>query len=68
MSALTLDAIWRIANRYTPRAARYNERISHPNSWGPAHEIGHALVATPKERTQRDFGLTCEPGMCRCPG
>lgn len=68
MSALTLDAIWHIAVNHVPVAARYNDRLSMRRSWGPAHELAHALVASPKERTQRDFGLTCEPGMCRCPG
>lgn len=32
-------------------------------SWGPAHEIGHALLSTPAQRALALFGL-CSIGEC----
>lgn len=67
MTALSLAAIQRLARRYTPRPARYEPRLVGEDWWGPAHEIGHALVATRADRALRDYGLPCAAGFCRCP-
>lgn len=62
MSAtLRLNQIWDLAYRFVPPAAA-DRRLyeSGPNSWWPAHEIGHFLVATAKECHEPKFGIdTC---------
>lgn len=66
---MTLDEIWMIANYFLPKIAVDPSRIGNAAqaaSWGPAHEIAHALVASPEERTRPFFGLPCSPEFCRC--
>jgi hypothetical protein len=68
MSGLMLQDIRALALTFVPRVA-CRVGFVHPRApgWGPSHEIGHALVATPEERALPAFGLGCYPGCCRCP-
>jgi len=59
---LDLDTIQRIARRYVPEVAGDKILIDGTVPHGPAHEIGHLLVAARWRRRRRDFGLsTSEP-------
>ncbi|HSX22919.1 MAG TPA: hypothetical protein VLE97_09120 [Gaiellaceae bacterium] len=55
---MKLREIYRLAQRYVPPAAA-DRRLadSGPDSWWPAHEIGHFLVATQKECAAPKFGI-----------
>ncbi len=67
-SPLTLAALHDLALQWCPPFARWDRIIAHPRAeWGSAHEIAHALLSLPHERTRRDYGL-CSIGSCRCPG
>lgn len=58
---LHLNQIWNLACRFVPLAAA-DRRLhdSGSNSWWPAHEIGHFLVATRAECHEPKFGIdTC---------
>ena len=55
---LHLTQIWDLANRFVPAiAADRRLHDSGPNSWWPAHEIGHFLVATAAECSAPRFGI-----------
>lgn len=59
--SLSLAEIHDLAHRFVPRAAA-DERLYRygAQSWWPAHEIGHFLVATKAECRQYMFGLDIE--------
>ena len=55
---LCLVAIRDLAYRFVPMiAADHRLANSGPQSWWPAHEIGHFLVATPAECNEEQFGI-----------
>ena len=57
---LDLAAVQRIARRYVPEASRDETLILGIVPHGPAHEIGHLLVAARWRRRRRDFGLSTD--------
>lgn len=64
---LTIPALLRLARRYCPVKARWSALVQqHSPEWGPGHEIGHALLSRPRERTRANYGL-CSVEMCDCP-
>lgn len=67
-AALTLGDLSQLAWDFVPRRARRLDFLGNWLSWGPAHELGHTLIATNEERNLRDFGLDCAIGFCRCLG
>ena len=55
---LTLGAIRDLACRFVPAEAADSRLYEYGyRSWWPAHEIGHFLVATPRECHQPQFGI-----------
>ena len=55
---LRLVEIRDLAYRFVPAIAADRRLVdSGPESWWPAHEIGHFLVATPAECNQSLFGI-----------
>lgn len=54
MEIITLSAVREIAEKYIPASLRWGH-MDEP--WGPAHEIGHLLVARPSQVKKRDYGL-----------
>jgi hypothetical protein len=52
---LSLREVEGIALCYVPTVARWRGNMME--IWGPAHEIGHLLVAKPKQVRMPDFGL-----------
>lgn len=64
---LTLPALHDLALRWCPPDARWGYLLDGWDYWGPAHELAHAILSRPEERTVSDYGL-CEAAACRCPG
>jgi len=64
---MTLRQLKALALKHTPKRARFPIRwwSARGCEWVPAHELGHALVATPEQLTQRRFGL-CRAFECKC--
>lgn len=63
---LTIPALLRLARRYCPVKARWSGLVQqHSPEWGPGHEIGHALLSRPRERSLKHYGL-CSLGSCLC--
>lgn len=57
---LSLAELYDLAFRFVPVAAVDRRLYLYDDQWWPAHEIGHFLVATPKECRQAKFGIdTC---------
>jgi hypothetical protein len=63
--SITLHALWRIANEWVPYTRAWGHLLMHWYSWGPAHEIGHALIEDPAHRATPGWGLSCEIGFCK---
>jgi hypothetical protein len=64
-SRLTLQDLWRLANLWCPKPARWTHLLDEPNSWGPAHELGHALIE-PRWRWKFRNYERCPLGFCQC--
>ena len=58
---LTLADIHELALRWTPRRARMDGLLKQVDHWGPAHELGHALISTQAERDRYLYGLQRRP-------
>lgn len=52
---LTFKAVRELAETYIPLISSWGGNMTE--IWGPAHEIGHLLIAKPAQIHQRDFGL-----------
>lgn len=64
-SSLTLRVLWALANEWCPRDASWTHLLDYWDSWGPSHEIGHALIEPYERQGQGDYGR-CTTGFCRC--
>jgi len=64
-SRLTLLDLWRLAVEWCPKKARWPHLIDEHNSWGPAHELGHALIEPSDRWDKHDYGR-CALAFCRC--
>ena len=66
---ITLDKLRRLALRWCPPEARWDSLIARTRrrSWGPAHELGHALIEPVERWSMPDYGR-CSTGFCRCVG
>jgi len=65
---MRLDELKRLAIAWVPRQAAWWSIINQPApSWGPAHELAHALISRPHQRSQNSYGL-CDVGGCFCRG
>lgn len=64
---ITLQAIHTLALAFCPREARWQHLLERSDSWGPAHELGHALVEPANRRDLEHYG-GCAAGFCHCPG
>jgi hypothetical protein len=64
-SRLTLLDLWRLAVEWCPKKARWPHLIDDHESWGPAHELGHALIEARVRWNQNDYGH-CPLAMCNC--
>ena len=64
---MTLDDLYKLALSWVPRKAWWPHLLEDPNHWGPAHELGHALIEEPWRRHKRAYGL-CDLGDCKCRG
>lgn len=62
---MSLRDLWSIANEWCPRSASWTHLLDYWDSWGPSHEIGHALIE-PRERHVLDSYGRCSTGFCRC--
>lgn len=60
---MSLRDLWSIANAWCPRSASWTHLLDYWDSWGPSHEIGHALIE-PRERQGEDSYGRCAPGVC----
>lgn len=62
---LTTHDLLELAQRYVPRVAlnHHQTGLNDANCWWPAHELGHLLVATPRERRRPMFGLKVVGGI-----
>lgn len=61
---ITLSELLELAFRFVPvKAADYRVYRSGPHSWWPAHEMGHFLVASPRECRMPLFGLEYAPSQ-----
>lgn len=63
--ALTLDILWTAAIEWCPFRARWEHLLERPISWGPAHELGHALIEPADRRDLENYGA-CSLGFCGC--
>lgn len=61
---LTLDDIFDLYQRYVPEASRHENADDEPESWWPAHELGHLLTVPPRQIGLPWFGLPVEPSPC----
>jgi hypothetical protein len=50
---LTLGDIYELAVAWCPKKARWPHLIECADTWGPAHELGHALIET-SDRWRKD--------------
>ena len=64
-SSLTLRDLWVIANEWCPLKARWPHLLESEKSWGPAHELGHALIETRDRWDKHDYGR-CALAFCHC--
>lgn len=64
---LTMSGIHALAVRWTPPKARFDSMLVDRDSWGPAHELGHALVEPRSRHAIAGYGR-CSLGFCRCRG
>lgn len=62
-SNMSLRDLWNIANEWCPRKAAWTNLLDYWDSWGPSHEIGHALIEPRKRRNKDSYGR-CAPGFC----
>lgn len=54
---LTMTELRRLCGKYVPRQSRHENSFERRISWWHAHEIGHLLVALPKELRAPLFGF-----------
>jgi hypothetical protein len=62
--SITLRDLWSLANEWVPRKACWKHLLDYWNNWGPAHELGHALLEPAERRSKRSYGR-CAPGACQ---
>ena len=62
---LTLHILRRLANEWCPTKATWVHLLDDTEYWGPAHELGHALIETPDRWKKLDYGR-CALGFCQC--
>ena len=62
-SDLTLSTLARLANTWVPRAAGWDHLLGEEDGWGPAHELGHALIEPKARRSKEGYGR-CAAGFC----
>lgn len=60
---MTLRDLYDLAILWCPRKARWEHLIDRVNSWGPAHELGHALIETRDRWSKPDYGR-CALAFC----
>src|SRR5262249_42492141 len=61
--SLSLRDIHALALAWAPPRARMERLLAAAEHWGPAHELGHALISTPAQRVRYLYGLqrcTCQ--------
>lgn len=64
--SLTIFDLADLARAWCPRVAVRRGFLAHALGWGPAHEIGHALISLPHERALPEYGIRCSIGFCKC--
>ena len=64
-STLNLQILWQLANLWCPKPARWKHLLDTSDSWGPAHELGHALLE-PRWRWKFKNYERCPLGFCTC--
>lgn len=62
---MTLHDLWLLANQWCPKRASWDHLLEAQGSWGPAHELGHALIETSDRWFKRDYGH-CALAFCQC--
>lgn len=62
-SSLTLTDLWVAANLWCPKKAAWTHLLDDLGDWGPAHELGHALIEPSRRWELRDYGR-CPVGSC----
>lgn len=64
-SSLSLEMLYQLAVEWCPKKARWSHLLVTIASWGPAHELGHALIETPDRWNKQDYGH-CPIAFCKC--
>ena len=64
---MRLEDIYELALSWVPRRAWWPHLLENAEHWGPAHELGHALVEEPWRRRKRAYGLH-DFDKCTCRG
>lgn len=62
---LSLDVLYELALEWCPTKARWNHLLDGPKTWGPAHELGHALIEA-RWRWDIEGYDHCALGCCHC--
>lgn len=65
---ITLRTLWRIASEWIPYTQDWGHLLVYWDTWGPAHEIGHALIEDPARRHTPGWGVSCQIGFCKHAG
>jgi hypothetical protein len=60
---VTLHDLWQLANQWCPKKASWDHLLEAQSSWGPAHELGHALIEPPSGWHKHDYGR-CALAFC----
>jgi hypothetical protein len=63
---VTLEDLYELANLWCPKKARWAHLLEHADTWGPAHELGHALIETSDRWRKESYGH-CAIAFCECP-
>lgn len=63
---MTLYDLWQLANQWCPKKASWDHLLEAQSSWGPAHELGHALIETSDRWGKESYGH-CAIAFCECP-
>lgn len=66
--SITLQALWQIASEWVPYTKEWGHLLTYWDTWGPAHEIGHALIEDPARRGIPGWGMSCQIGFCHHDG
>lgn len=64
-SRLTLYDLHQLAIEWCPTKARWAHLLKQAGTWGPAHELGHALIETSDRWRKHNYGR-CALAFCHC--